>query len=153
MKEDRFLVAILVVIALLVAVALGTFFLQRENAVYLPEDTPDGVVHNYILALAQEDYERAYNYLADEEYKPDYETFVSYFLTYRGGDAGYQIGEVREVSDTMAYVELTVMDGGGAPFGERYSYAEQARLVKEEGEWKIIEMPYAFWDWAWYQEE
>jgi len=47
MKEDRFLTVILIVITLLVVASVSMFFLRQDSAVYLPEDTPEGIVHNY----------------------------------------------------------------------------------------------------------
>jgi hypothetical protein len=60
--NDRFLFGMVIFIVLL----LGTTFLiayTRPQSVYQPEDTPQGVVHNYLLALQNQDYERAYSYL------------------------------------------------------------------------------------------
>ena len=55
MKQDRFLIAIGGIIGLLVAAALILFFVRRSSQAYKPEDTPESVVHNYILALNLED--------------------------------------------------------------------------------------------------
>jgi hypothetical protein len=62
-KTDRFLIVIVAGIVLLVAVTL-IVSLRQPAATYQPEDTPEGVAHNYILALQQKDYERAYGYLS-----------------------------------------------------------------------------------------
>jgi len=151
MKEDRFLTVILIVIALLVVASVATFFLRQDNAVYLPEDTPEAIVHNYILAISDADYERAYGYLANEENKPSFEDFEANFLFY-DNSVGYKIGETT-ISGESAYVEVTVLENSGGVFFDRYDYVETARLLKEEGEWKLIQMPYAYWSWGWYEEE
>ncbi|HSL44070.1 MAG TPA: hypothetical protein VK897_11605, partial [Anaerolineales bacterium] len=70
MKQDRFLTGILVGIAILVVVALAVFFLRRDNQSYVSEDVPEGVVHNYVLAVINGDYQKAYGYLADLDNKP-----------------------------------------------------------------------------------
>ncbi len=62
MKEDRFLTVILVVIALLVVTSLVVFSIKEDRAVYLPDDAPENIVHNYILALEKGEYARAYDY-------------------------------------------------------------------------------------------
>ncbi len=152
MKNDRFLTVILVVIALLVVASLSLFFVRQDNATYLPEDTPAGIVHNYILAIEKGEYERAYAYLAEKKFKPSYDEFRDYFLFYED-NTGYQIGETTIAGDT-ARVEVTIMENyGGFLFNRYYDYVEEARLVKESGEWKIIEMPYNYWAWEWYEEE
>ena len=155
MKNDRFLTVILIVIALLVVASVSVFFLRQDSAVYLPEDTPESIVHNYILAVQDADYKRAYDYLAEKENKPTFDEFEEFYLfdQYRGGGAGIQIGETLIVADA-ARVEVTVMDNnsGGIFFDRYYDYIESARLLKEEGKWKIIEMPYSYWMWEWYEE-
>ena len=152
MKEDRFLTIILVVIALLVVASLAVFFLKQDNAVYLPEDAPENIVHNYILAVEEGNYERAYTYLAEKENKPNYEAFKEYYLLYHN-EAGYQVGATNIASDT-ASVEITILEGSSNFFFDRYNnYVENARLLKQDGKWKIIQMPYSYWSWEWYQEK
>ena len=62
MKNDRFLLGILIGIGLLVALALGLYFLRQEGPAYREDQTPAGVVHNYITAVQLGDYERALEY-------------------------------------------------------------------------------------------
>ena len=56
-----------------ILVALTVFFTNRTKPVYGSEDTPEGVVHNYVLAVINQDYQKAYGYLADLKNKPGYE--------------------------------------------------------------------------------
>ncbi|MBT3188870.1 MAG: DUF4878 domain-containing protein [Anaerolineae bacterium] len=154
MKEDRFLTVILIVITLLVVASVSMFFLRQDSAVYLPEDTPEGIVHNYILAIQDGDYERAYDYLADKENKPTFDEFEEFFLfdQYGNNNTGLQIGETIITTNT-ASVEITVVEGsGGRIFFDGYNYVENARLVKENGKWKLTQVPYSYWAWEWYEE-
>lgn len=152
MKEDRFLTGILVVIGLLVVASIGVFFLREDTTIYQPETTPDGIVHNYILALEQADYEKAYGYLADKENKPSYDAFrQGLFLEQNSGDS-IQIGEA-EVGKDTASVEVMMSQSSGGLFFDRYSYAGSALLILQDDEWKILKMPYAYWSWDWYQDE
>src|SRR5512134_2099174 len=80
MKQDRFLTGILVGIAVLVVIALAVFFIRKDTQSYLSEDAPEGVVHNYVLAVLNDDYQKAYGYLADLENKPTYEQFRNAFI-------------------------------------------------------------------------
>jgi hypothetical protein len=80
MKQDRFLTGILIGIAVLVVVALAVFFIRRDNQSYISEDSPEGVVHNYVLAVLNGDYQKAYGYLADLDHKPTYEQFRDAFI-------------------------------------------------------------------------
>lgn len=62
-KVDRFLIGIVVGVVLLVAATL-IVTLRQPSSTYQPEDTPAGVAYNYLLALQQEDFPRAYSYLS-----------------------------------------------------------------------------------------
>lgn len=60
---DKFLVAIVVGAGLLIVAAFAIMLL-RPKAEYHSEDSPEGIAHNYLLAVQKGDYERAYGYLA-----------------------------------------------------------------------------------------
>ncbi len=154
MKQDRFLTGILIGIGVLVAAALAVFFARQNTQTYLAEDTPEGVVHNYVLALINKDYERAYGYLADLEYKPTYEEFRRPFLQ---GSANPESDSVdigaSYVSGDDATVEVSQIYNTSDPFSPPYRYQQKAVLVRQGGAWKITSMPlYNFWDYNWYSE-
>ncbi len=152
MKEDRFLTGILIVIGLLVAASLSVFFLRQDETTYLPEDTPEGIVHNYIFALQQADYEKAYGYLADKENKPSYDEFRQDLFLDSNSGQGIQIGEV-EIGKDTASVEITITESSRGLLFEQYDYSNTALLIMQDGEWKILQMPYSYWSWNWYQNE
>jgi hypothetical protein len=62
-RADKILVGIVVGALLLVASALAVALL-RPKPTLGPEDTPQGVVYNYLLALQQGDYMRAHGYIS-----------------------------------------------------------------------------------------
>lgn len=152
MKQDRFLIGILIFIGVLVLLALGLFLLRNETPEYGPEDTPQGVVANYVIALSRGDYERAYAYLADGEAKPSYAFFLSAVRSQQLGDpnTGLQLGETEMVSDGEAWVALTLVYAGGGPFDNGWSNTDRATLVLQEGAWKLTYLPYPWWGWDWY---
>ena len=49
MKQDRFLTGILIGIGVLIIAALAVFFTRKDSQTYVADDTPEGVVHNYVL--------------------------------------------------------------------------------------------------------
>ncbi|MBK8899672.1 MAG: hypothetical protein IPM53_00690 [Anaerolineaceae bacterium] len=51
---------------LLLVIISFVVVLRRPQPTYRPDDTPEGVVHNYLLALRQGEYERAYRYLSPD---------------------------------------------------------------------------------------
>ena len=58
MKQDRFLTGILIGIGVLVVIALVVFFTRKDSQTYVSEDVPEGVVHNYVLAVLNKDYQK-----------------------------------------------------------------------------------------------
>lgn len=153
MKQDKFLTGILIGIGALILLALALFFTRQERREYIADTTPDGVVHNYVLAVLNKDYQKAYGYLADLENKPAYEEFRRSFFdgTVNPGSAGIEIGEV-ETHENEAIVSLTIYYSNTDPFSTRYGSPDRALLVKQNGAWKLSSMPYNFWDYRWYQE-
>src|SRR5512139_201196 len=152
MKQDRFLTGILVGIAVLVVVALAVFFIRRDNQSYTSEDMPEGVVHNYVLAVLNGDYEKAYGYLADLDHKPTYEQFRDAFIkgVVNPNNSAVDIGS-SEVSDNTASVEVALIYNPSDPFSTGYRDVQRAVLVKQNGAWKLSSMPgYYFWDYSWY---
>lgn len=152
MKQDRFLVGILVGIGVLVVVALVLFFTRQDRQEYVSEETPEGVVHNYALAIYREDYEKAYGYLAEAEHKPTYNEFRQAFFNHfvDPSNAGLELGET-EIAGDEAYVTVYLIYNPSDPFSSSYRNTETARLERQSGQWKLLQMPYNFWSYDWYQ--
>jgi hypothetical protein len=153
MKQDRFLTGILIGIGVLILLALGLFFMRQDKREYVADTTPEGVVHNYVLAILNKDYEKAYGYLADLENKPTYEAFRQSFFNgmVNPEDTGVDVGTA-EINGDEAVVTLTLFYSYSDPFSSRYESTDQALLVRQGGDWKLSSMPYNFWDYNWYQE-
>ncbi len=154
MKQDRFLIGILVGIGVLVVVALALFFTRRDQQEYVADDTPEGVVHNYALAVFREDYEMAYSYLVEAENKPTYNEFLQAFFNHyvNPDNTGLELGET-EIAGDEAFVTVYLIYSSSDPFSSGYRNTETARLERQDGEWKLLEMPYNFWYYDWYQPE
>ena len=153
MKQDRFLTGILVGIAVLVVVALAVFFLRKDTTSYISEDAPEGVVHNYVLAVLNRDYQKAYGYLADLQNKPTYEQFRDAFIkgVVNPNNSAVDVGK-SEVSNDTASVEVAMIYNPTDPFSTGYRDVQRAILVRQDGAWKLSSMPgYYFWDYSWYQ--
>jgi Tfp pilus assembly protein PilW len=153
MKQDRFLTGILIGILVLIIAALVVFVTRRDQQAYVSDDTPQGVVHNYVLALLNKDYQKAYGYLADLDNKPSLDQFRQAFVTGRlgGSNAGVQIGKATVTGDS-ASVEVIMAYSSSDPFNQGYNDSNEATLVMQNGLWKISAMPdYNLWDYGWYQ--
>ena len=153
MKQDKFLTGILIGIGVLILLALGLFFLRQDKRDYVADTNPDGVVHNYVLAILNKDYQKAYGYLADLEHKPTYEEFRQSFFNgmVNPSDVGVDVGSV-EINKDEAVVSLSVYYSNSDPFSSRYASEDRALLTQQNGAWKLNSMPSNFWNYNWYQQ-
>jgi hypothetical protein len=156
MKNDKFLMGIIVGIVLLVAVAIILVLTRGQNEDYVADDSPAGVVRNYFLAIQRKDYERAYSYLADDlKSKPDLDKFIRDMSSQGfGSEASLQVGETRPDDErSQVDVSITTYSGGGIFDSGSYSTQETAHLrANVQGEWKLISFPYPYWGYDWDQE-
>ena len=155
MKNDRFLIAIIAGIAAIAVLALVLFFTRRDQvAAYPADDTPEGVIAAFVMAIENKDWDRAYAYLADGENKVDLARFrqiaVQEFSNTR--TAGVEIRSTQMNGD-RADVELVVVNISGGLFSDIYRNPGVAVLLRQNGNWKISEMVYPFWSYNWYQPE
>jgi hypothetical protein len=153
-KQDRFLIYILAAIILLTGLAIILFFVRQGSQRYAAEDTPEGVLHNYVLALQWDDYMRAYGYLKESENKPGFSDFHQALLTqsYSLKETAVKIGEVGEF-DEQVFITLTLLHNNSDPFNSGWREQSSAILIQQDGVWKISNMPYPYWDWSWYTDE
>lgn len=152
MKQDKFLIGILIFIGVLVLAALALFFVRKDTATYRPDNTPEGVVYDFALALQRDDADRAYGYLADQNNKPTRSAFIqSLHNGYLSVDNNaLQVGEAT-ISGNDAWVEVTIQYFGSGPFESGWSNQDRATLVRQNGAWKIVSVPYPYWSYDWYQ--
>ena len=152
MTQDKSLLAILGVIAVLVAAALALFFLRQGQQAYLAQDTPSAVMHDYLLALQKGDYQRAYSYLYDGDSKPDLFTFKQAFADDQLSvtTSSVQIGD-EQVTGAQAVVTLILTQNQSDPFSQPYRNWQPANLVRQNSAWKVQFAPYPYWGYNWYQ--
>jgi len=106
-------------------------------------------VHNYVLAIQDDDYEKAYSYLANRSGRPTLSEFRRSLQNDRyGEDVNIRFGAT-EITSNFATVDLEVIYGSG-PFGGEYSFSDTAELLRQAGAWKLTSMPYRLWEYGWY---
>jgi hypothetical protein len=152
MKQDRFLLVLLGVILALIVLALALFFTRQQSLDYVADDSPQGVVHNYVIALLKKDYEKAYSYLYEDPKKPSLETFKTAFVSRQldPSAVSVEIGDMQQ-GERQVTVNLLILHSGTDPFSSGYNEQASATLVlTKKGEWKLSSMPYPFWSWDWY---
>lgn len=155
MKQDRFLTGILAGIGVLILLALVLFFVRQDDTKeYRADASPEAAVYNYVLAITNDDYQKAYSYLAEKEHKPSYEQFRQSFFNgnVSPNNIGVDVGTA-EISEDDALVNLSLVYTPNDPFSGGYSNTDRAQLIRQNGEWKLTYMPYNFWSYDWYQEQ
>lgn len=156
LRQDRFLIAILVGLAILAVAAVVAVVAGPPEADYIDEATPAAVVHNYVLALQRGDVQRAYGYLADVPNRPTLFEFRSSYIVAEAATsrASLEIDDA-VIDGDQALVDLTVsMSYGGLIFLDpSYATPSTARLLREGGDWRLVEMPYPWWDYSWTVDE
>ena len=142
MKNDKFLIGIVVGIIVLVIAAVSVVLLRGKSEEYVADNDPAGVVHNYFLAIQRQDYDKAYNYLSDEiKSKPDLDDFILIL----------KIGE-SSIDAKRAQVQVTITTYRGGGFLDSGSYANRDTVhlrSTPNGEWKIFQFPYPYWGYDW----
>ncbi len=158
MKNDKFLIGIVVGIVLLVIVALVTVLARGPGEDYIADDTPAGVVHNYFLAVQRKDYEKAYSYLSDDlESKPDLDEFIRLIGNVGNrSEASLQIRETRP-GDIHAQVDVAITTYSPGNLFDKGSYTNDntvyLRATGDGSVWKLIEFPYPYWGYGWDEEK
>ena len=151
MKQDRFLLVILGFIGLLMIVSVGLFFKRQAPQAYRSEATPEGVIWNYVLAIQNGDYERAFTYLQTADGRPDFNTFQRSLLINASKIAktAVQTGDAVIRGDT-AHLTITIIHTQSGLFDPGWTETGTALLVWQDGQWRIAWMPYPYWGWEWY---
>jgi hypothetical protein len=141
MKSDKLLVWIVVVIAVLAAAAV-TINSFRDEATYINENTPEAVVHDFVLAIQKEEYKKAHGFVLSDI---KYEEFMEYSVINTNGEYGIIVESSEILDQETAIVRYLVVIESQSFVESSYSYTESATLMIEEdgGDWKISQMyPY-----------
>ena len=155
---DKFLTGIVIGIVVLVVVAFA-FALLRPEPAYLPDGTPDAAAHNYLLALQQSDYERAYQYLSPSlrgypESAEEFATNVednSWNFRLDQGSVSLEVTSTA-VTGNRATVRVleTRFNENGLFDSSQYTDTFEMHLERSssEADWKIIDSN-SYWAWCW----
>jgi len=141
-QTDKFLVAIVGGIVILVIVAFALILLRPEPQ-YRSDDTPESAIYNYLLALQREEYERALGEISlDVPNRPQDGSEMEWDISQdswqfeRYGDPSLVISGSRITGD-HATVTLAETRSNGIFPGDVSSQEVVMRLKLEEGGWKL----------------
>ncbi len=151
MRTDRFLLGILIATGLLVLTALIVFFLRQPHEGYLEGGGPREVVNNYVVALRLGDFERAAGFLARNANTPDARKMQADLAMGQTQQIRRLVVEIGEptTQEEEAWVPVKVIFPGFKLVDNPSGTSFTALLARQNGEWRIREMPYPFWSYAW----
>jgi len=147
--SNKFLIGIVIGIILLVS-------LRRPAPEYQAEDTPEGITHNYLLALQEANYQRAFGYLSPTlEHPADLETFVEdiedsawEFQLNQNASLAIESSEMTSGSRATVSVRSTVFNNGGLFSGNPNSRSFKMRLENQDGQWELVDGD-LYWSYCW----
>ena len=144
-RMDRWLLIIVAAIVLIVVVAL-VVVLTRPAVEYLPEGTPEATVHNYLLALQKEDFERAHSYLSPTlpgyPGVDEFEDQLQERWRYRNvNGAAFSTEDSRTLSngDVRITVREVRYESNGPFESSQSTYEFDMRLQQEAGDWRLTD--------------
>lgn len=144
---DKFLAAIVLGVVLLVIVSV-VLVMTRPPPAYKEDNSAENVAYNYLFALQEHNYFRAYSYLSPSlsGYPPSVERFSSNLrgnaLPPEDDSVTLEIASSRAAVSGTESVEVTVRSTqftGGGLFGpSQHSSLFLMELQRENGAWKIV---------------
>lgn len=158
-NSNKFLIAMVIGVILLV-VAAFVVVLSRPAPEYQAEDSPEGVAHNYLLALEKGDHQRAFEYLSSTlEHPADAQAFLqtieeSPWDFQLQQDVSLTIESTSMPTSTSANVTVrqNTFSNEGLFNGNPSSETFNLRLVKENDQWKLIDGD-RYWSYCWGDKE
>jgi hypothetical protein len=150
-------IAVLVILTIVLVLTLG-----QRNPTLLPENTPQGTVQRYLVAIQEKEYQKAFGYLApldpndpnyikEPPYVKDYPLYSYEEWLRSAGDSGdttwkANLGKVN-ISGESAYVEVIIeVFRPGGPFDNAvHTNKTTFTLKKAESGWLIIDPRYLYW--------
>jgi len=155
-SADRFLIGIVLGMLLLVGVAFAVVLLRPQPA-YQADGTPESAVHNYLLALRQQDDARAYRYLSPtlagyprtvEAFAADVRNEIWDLRSDRSSVALAVVETQRVGEEAWVTVEETWFDSNGVFARGASSNTFDIRLRQADAAWLIVEAG-RYWALCW----
>ena len=156
---DKFLLAI-VIGAILLVIIVFIITLTRPKQDYLPDNTPEGIAHNYLFALEEGDYQRAHGYLSPDlkGYPESSDEFIkavkAYSYSFDQDRVTSHLIESVDSTENTAIINIreTTFNEGGIFGSNEYSRTFKIHLSLENGEWNIFDSG-KYFAWCWQHED
>jgi hypothetical protein len=151
-SSSRFLIGFGIALAVVVVVAVALVLTTRGSVTLLPEDTPQGVVQRYLMAVQEKDYSKAYGFLRVDQNntKLTYDEWLKQLpVPYpRSQQSSWKatLGHISETgSDATVEVIIDTFRPGGPLANPVNSQLVIFQLKKVGNAWFITSPPYLYW--------
>lgn len=128
----------------IVVLALAALALRPGGSPIYPPDSPEAAFQGYLTAYEAGDIDTAYGYFSTtvrETMTPEgYREIADMYGRYNSEDRRIVLDGVERAGDRVTLrlrIDHFSADGIG---GNRYSFAQEVRLVAEDGAWKLDEL-------------
>ena len=152
-SAKRLLLGIGIAITAMAVIAVILVFTQK-NITLLPQDTPQGTVQRFLIAVQDKDYPEAYSYLqiTEKDVKVSYDDWVRFDIPMMSSTSQpawkATLGQTT-ISGNNASVEVfvdTFRPNGNGPFGSStYTQLIMFQLTKAGNSWLINTRPPLYW--------
>ena len=141
-----------IVSALIIVTTVLVLLNTGNGSTLLPEDSPEGIVQRYLIALQDNDYRTAYEYLSFDDTMrfENYEEWARMVSGYPRGSSlppwKASLGNVT-LNGNFATVDVTIETfRPGGPFSDPVrSNQVNFQLTKIENNWLITSPTYVYW--------
>jgi len=156
-SADKFLVGIVAGIGLLVVAAFIVVLTQPEPE-YQNSDSPEAIVHNYLLALRQDDFDRAYQYVSHNligyprsvlAFQEDIDDSYRFSGLRQDVTIDVQSSTIRAETASVEVLEGS-FTGGDLLSSGSYERRFDMKLRLEDGEWRLVDGE-RYWSTCWSQ--
>ena len=152
-SSRRWLIIFAIVTSILVIATVSLVLLTKGNEVaLLPEDTPQGIVQRYLIAVQEKNYQKAYNYLSFDP-SQKIKTYNDWLRMVIGepqisNQAAWKatLSKTTQNGDN-ATVEVTIDTfRPSGPFEDPLRSQQTIfQLIKIDGKWLITSPTYIYW--------
>lgn len=143
-KRPAWLLPTGIVLLVLVLVVIA---LVREP-VQLDPATPEGTVQEYLQAISDDDYEKAFELLDPEEFEGCVPSDIERHVQDEPFTASFE-SDVHPLDDEdTVIVNVRIRFGTDGPFGSGWETFESFELIRDDGAWLITDEPWPrfFWE-------
>ncbi|OGN88295.1 MAG: hypothetical protein A2Z74_05635 [Chloroflexi bacterium RBG_13_46_9] len=150
-SSNRFLLGFGIAITILVVITITLVLTNRGMAPLLPENTPQGTVQRFLLAVQDHDLQKAYSYLDVQESgrKLTYDDWIqSVSPRFQTSSPAWKatFGKT-SISNNTATVEvlIDIFEPAGPFDNPIRTQIDNYQLKQENGKWFITSRPWLYW--------